>query len=80
MGIINLHLGGIQEWCNSNKVTINLKKTSYMIIKSKKRKVAVKGIITLSDNDISKVDDASFVGMCIDSHLTWGAFIIIFLA
>ena len=42
MGIINLHLGKIQEWCNSNKVTINLKKTNYMIIKRKKRKVAVK--------------------------------------
>ena len=31
MGIINLHLGKVQEWCNSNKVTINLKKTSYCI-------------------------------------------------
>ena len=43
MGIINLNLGKIQELCNSNKVTINLKKTNYMIIKSKKLKVAVKG-------------------------------------
>ena len=25
----------------------------------------------LSDNDISKVDEASAVGICIDSHLTW---------
>ena len=25
----------------------------------------------LSDNVISKVDEASFVGICIDSHLTW---------
>ena len=72
MSIINLHLGKIQEWCNSNKVTINLKKTSYMIIKrKKKRKVAVKGTMKLSDNDISKVDEASVVGICIDSHLTW---------
>ena len=71
MGIINMHLGKIQEWCNSNKVTINLKKTSYMIIKSKKRKVAVKGTMKLSDNDISRVDEASFVGICIDSNLTW---------
>ena len=53
MGIINLHLGKVQEWCNSNKVTINLKKTSYMIITSKKRKVAVKGTMKLSDNDIT---------------------------
>ena len=74
MDIINLHLGKIQEWCNSSKVTINLKKTSYMIIKRRKktpRKVAVKGTMKLSDNDISKVDEASFVGICIDSHLTW---------
>ena len=25
----------------------------------------------LSDNDNSKVDEASFVGICIDSNLTW---------
>ena len=71
LGIINLHLGKIQELCNSNKVTINLKETNYMIIKSKKRKVVVKGTMKLSDNVISKVDEASFVGICIDSHLTW---------
>ena len=41
MSIINLHLGKIQEWCNSNKVTINLKKTNYMIIKSKKNEKLV---------------------------------------
>ena len=47
MGIINLHLGKIQEWCNSNKVTINLKKTSFKIIKSKKTKSCCK-----RDNEI----------------------------
>ena len=35
------------------------------------KKVAVKGTVKLSDNEISKVDEASFVGICIDSHLTW---------
>ena len=71
MDNINWHLGKVQEWCHSNKVTINLKKTSYMIIKSKRRQVTIKGTMKLSGNEISKVDEASFVGLCIDSHLTW---------
>ena len=71
MDNVNVHLGKIQEWCQSNKVTINLKKTSYMIIKSKRRHVTLKGTMKLSGNEISKVDEASFVGICIDSNLTW---------
>ena len=42
-----------------------------MIIKSRRRQVAVRGAMKLFGNEIHRVDEASFVGICIDSHLTW---------
>ena len=68
---VNEQLNEVQKWCNANKLTINLKKTNYMFIKSKRQIVNINSVLRLSDTDISEVSVASFVGVQIDSTLTW---------
>jgi len=68
---INEQLNAIQKWCDANKLTINLKKTNYMFIKSKRRAINVNGVLRLSDTDINDVSVASFVGVNIDNTLSW---------
>ena len=36
--LINEELAKIKEWCDLNKLSINIKKTNYMIVKSLKKK------------------------------------------
>ena len=37
--LVNQEILKIKEWCDVNKLTINFKKTNYMIIKSPKKKM-----------------------------------------
>ena len=71
MNEVNNELMLIQDWCNANKLTINLKKTTYMIIKGKRQTVALHGDLKLSDTIIQRVSVATFVGIHIDENLTW---------
>ena len=71
MNEVNTDLNKVQQWCYANKVTINLSKSNYMIIKGKRRSVQVKGALEISGSKLLEVDKASFVGLQIDKHLTW---------
>ena len=68
---VNEQLNEVQKWCNANKLTINLKKTNCMFIKGQRRVIAVNGVLRLSNVDINNVSVASFVGVQIDSSLSW---------
>ena len=52
--IINLHLGKIQKWRNSNQVAINLKQDKLYEYGSKNWQVAVWGTMKLSNCQITK--------------------------
>ena len=72
---VNTNLRKVQRWCNVNKITINLKKTNYMIIMGKRQAVSVNGTLKVANTNIEEVSVASFVGIQIDIHLTWTAHI-----
>lgn len=57
-------------WLKNNKLSLNTKKTKYMIISSK-RTVVPPTSITLNNNLIEKVNNIKYLGLIIDSHLTW---------
>ena len=71
MNDVSEKLKEVQNWCIVNKLTINLKKTNYMVIKGPRRSIAVEGVLTVSETVISKVHVASFVGIQIDESLLW---------
>ena len=72
---INLELKKVKEWCDINKLSINLKKTNYMIVKSpKKKNMNVNINITNRDgscHSLERKDHIKYLGVMIDSALTW---------
>ena len=68
---VSKELYKVKKWCYDNKVTIILSKSNYMIIKSKRRPVHIKGDLDIAGCTLLKVDKASFVGLQIVKHLTW---------
>ena len=68
---MNMALGHVQEWLSCNKLSLNVLKTHYMFFTSMKRKVPDANI-KICNTSIKRVYVTKFLGVQIDSKLTWG--------
>ena len=72
---MNLALKMVKEWCEINKLSINLKKNNYMMVKSRRKKNTNVNIsITHRDGSchtLDRKDHINYLGVMIDSTLIW---------
>ena len=70
---MNLALKKVKGWCGINKLSINLKKNNYMMIKSPRKKITNVSInITHRDGSchtLERKDHIKYLGVTIDSNL-----------
>ena len=66
---INRELQKINLWLQQNKLTLNVDKTKFMIFH--KRKKVPNLSIALNDTTITKVDTFNYLGILLDSNLSW---------
>ena len=77
--VINSELESLNKWLITNKLSLNIVKTEFMIIGSRQR---IRNLndeidIELNGNIINKIDSVKSLGVDIDSHLTWSVHIYI---
>ena len=69
---INKELKNIQIWLEINKLSLNVKKTKFMIFHHKQWKIEnLIPQLNLNEQIIERVTDFDFLGLTIDQHLTW---------
>jgi hypothetical protein len=72
---MNSELEKIKEWCDVNKLSINMFKTNFMIIKSPKKKdMSVDIHIKTKDGSCHSLDlkdHIKYLGVMIDASLSW---------
>ena len=68
--IINQELNKITDWLCANKLSLNVKKTKYMIFRDIRKNIPVLQI-KVNDKDIERVQSFNFLGIIIDEHLSW---------
>ena len=69
---INIDLKNLFNWCLHNKLTINLKKTAYIILKNPQNKYQfANNSIFIDKTAIDQVFTIKFLGVFIDTHLNW---------
>jgi hypothetical protein len=68
--IINTELTNINDWLKVNKLSLNIKKTKYMIFHMPKKKVNTIEL-KIEDTIIERVSDFNFLGITINEHLNW---------
>ena len=70
---INAELTKITQWLAVNRLSLNAKKTKMMIFHSKQNKLSINEIhiIKINDMPIERVTEFKFIGVLIDSNLTW---------
>ena len=61
----------IVKWLQVNKLSINLKKTHFMVFRKRKAKVHINENIFIHNYKISQVDSTKFLGVKIDQSLTF---------
>jgi hypothetical protein len=70
--IINFDLKNLNSWLTTNRLSLNIVKTEFMIIGSRQK---IRGIdaemnIKINDNKINRVDFVKSLGLHIDEHLS----------
>ena len=69
--VVSRKIRDVVAWCNSNKLTINVNKTKYVLFKSRRRKYEISGQLLINESVLESVESTSFLGICIDENLTW---------
>ena len=68
--IINAEIRHITNWLSVNKLSLNVSKSKLMIFNTKRR-VFIKPKICINNSEIDHVDQFNFLGIIIDSNLSW---------
>ena len=70
--ILNKELAAISNWFKLNKLSLNIKKTNFMIFKNKyNNKPDLDLKIIIENNSIVQVSTTKFLGVLIDDNLSW---------
>ena len=68
--VINLDLKEISDWLACNKLSLNVKKTKYMIFHKPQKRIPSLKLI-LNDTNIDRVSNFDFLGITLNEHLNW---------
>ena len=68
--IVNKELNRINIWLRANKLTINIKKTHYMMFHRTRIKHKLRNI-TICGTNVSYTKNTKFLGVIIDKKLRW---------
>ena len=70
---INQDLDSLDYWCKCNKLTINLDKTNFIIIKNRQNPFSFpSNVIKISNSTIEEASKIKFLGVTIDRNLSFG--------
>ena len=75
---INAELAQIDEWLKINKLSLNLKKSKYYMFFLKTSTTNINLTLTIDKVVIDRVDYFNFLGLTIDSQMTWKSIRIIY--
>ena len=69
--LMNTELGLISEWLKSNKLTLNISKTFYMVFHRGRRKCLGDIELFIDNTKITETNTMKYLGVIIDAKLNW---------
>ena len=70
-GILNSEMLKLTQWCRANKLSINFKKSNFMVFRPPQRRKTLDISIQIDNNAIEHVKETVFLGVILDEHLSW---------
>ena len=68
---VNIELVKLTDWLNSNRLSLNIKKSHFLVFSSSKKKSDLSCQIKLSQEDFERLPSTKFLGITLDENLTW---------
>ena len=70
---LNKDIKNVHRWLTANKLSLNMKKTEFMIIGSRHRLTTIENspVLTLGGNNVKRVFQKKSLGMILDEQLKW---------
>ena len=70
---LNQDLEKVHRWLLANKLTLNIKKTEYILIASRQRlnDIQIEPKIKFGDTEVNKVSETKTLGIVVDDQLLW---------
>ena len=69
--MLNLELDKLSIWFKANKLSINLKKTKFMVFKPRQKRSICNIQISIGNQNIVEVKEKNFLGVILDENLNW---------
>ena len=69
--LMNTEITKVIEWWRINKLSLNLKKTHFMVFRKSRRKIELKEDVIIDNVKIDFVAQTKFLGVILDQHLTF---------
>ena len=68
----NIELEKVTDWFQTNKLTLNLDKTNYILFRSYQKPPPITDtILSIMGTPITQVQSCKFLGVYVDQHLSW---------
>ena len=71
MEIVNSELKKLSSWFQANKLSINIKKSNFILFKTKQNRRKLDLHFSINENEIDRVHEVLFLGVILDEHLSW---------
>ena len=69
MDIVNLELEKTTCWFYTNKLSINVKKSNFIIFRPRQNRQTLDPAFNISNYSIDRVKEVTFLGVILDKHL-----------
>ena len=70
--VINSELEKIYDWLSVNKLSLNIRKTKFMLFHNPHKNIeSILPVIKLHNSRIKQVSEFNFLGVTLDEHLNW---------
>ena len=71
LDMLNLEMDKLSIWFKANKLSLNLKKTKFMVFKPRQKRSICNIQISIDNQNIVKVKETNFLGVILDENLNW---------
>ena len=68
---LNLELEKLSNWLRSNKLSLNVRKTYYMVFHRSRIKIDGDSVITITNDCLQRSNSLKYLGVIIDHKLSW---------
>ena len=69
--ILNIEIRKLSDWFKSNKLSLNLEKTKFIVFKPRQKKYNYTFQIIINNEYIEQVKETVFLGVVLDEELSW---------